>query len=72
MFAEIDIPATAKLFIKQYGNWAPIAAAQESDACLEKCDYVGLKVWRKVLAEMENIIQNGGGPGVRLRDGADD
>lgn len=45
MIGDLDIYRSARLLIDQYGDEAPIHAAMQADAMLEKGDLEGQAVW---------------------------
>ncbi len=53
---EIDIYRSAKLLVDQHGEDAPIFAAQEADACLEKGDLDGKATWMGVIRAMKELL----------------
>ena len=55
MPSEIDIYRSAKLLIDQHGEDAPIFAAQQADACLEKGDLDGKAVWMRVIGAIKEL-----------------
>ncbi len=57
--AEIDIWRSAKLLIDQHGDEAPIFAAMNVDATLEKGDLDGRRVWLRVLKAVEELLDKG-------------
>ena len=53
---EIDIYRSAKLLINQHGEDAPIFAAQQADACLEKGNLDGKAVWMGVIRAIKELL----------------
>ena len=56
MPSQIDIYRSAKLLIDQHGEDAPIFAAQQADRCLEARDLDGKAVWMRVIAAIEELL----------------
>ena len=55
MPSEIDIYRSAKLLIDQHGEDAPIFAAQQADACLERGDLDAKAVWMGVIRAIKEL-----------------
>ena len=55
MVEGIDVYRAANLLIKQHGDEAAIHAAQQADACLEKCDLDGKVVWLAVIEAIREL-----------------
>jgi hypothetical protein len=55
--SEIDIYRTADVLVKHYGEDAALEAAQSADAMLEKGRLDGLRVWKRVLAAVKEILR---------------
>ena len=53
---EIDIYRSAKLLINQHGEDAPIFAAQQADACLERGNLDGKAVWMGVIRAIKELL----------------
>ncbi len=53
---EIDIYRSAHLLIEQHGEDAPIFAAQQADACLEKGDLDGKATWMGVIRAIKELV----------------
>ncbi len=53
---EIDIYRSANLLIDQHGEDAPIFAAMQADKCLEGGDLDGKAVWMRVIAAIEELL----------------
>ncbi len=56
MTSDLDIYRSAKLLIVQHGEDAPIFAAQQADACLEKGDLDGKAVWMGVIRAIKELL----------------
>lgn len=61
---EIDIWRTAKIMVDQYGDDAPIIAAQRIDALLDLGDLDGMNVWKRVAGAIEHLMSGEKPPGV--------
>ena len=57
MVDDIDIWRAAQLLIKQHGDTADIAAAQEIDAFAEEGDLDGAAVWRRIQAAVRELAK---------------
>ncbi len=55
MIPDLDIWHSANLLVQQYRDDAPIHAAMQADAMLEKGDLGGLAVWKRVLKAVEEL-----------------
>ena len=53
---DLDIYRSAKLLIDKHGDDAPIFAAQQADACLEKGDLDGKAVWMGVIRAIKELL----------------
>lgn len=51
MVEDIDLWQTAKLLLDEFGDDAPIEAAQRADAMLERGDVEGSLVWQRAVHE---------------------
>ncbi len=64
---EIDIYRSAKLFVDQHGEDAPIFAAQQADRCLEVADLDGKATWMRVIGAIKELLdQQAPGSGTPL------
>ncbi len=54
--SDIDVYRSAKLLIDQHGDEAPIHAAMQADAMLDKGDLDGAAVWRRVVTAVEELL----------------
>ncbi len=55
MTSDLDIYRSANLLIKQHGEDAPIHAAMQADAMLDKGDLDGYAVWERILRTVEEL-----------------
>ncbi len=55
MTSELDIFRTASVLIREHGEDATLEAAQRADAMLEKGSLDGQRVWKRVLAAIQEI-----------------
>ncbi len=55
MTSDLDIYRTANVLVKHYGEDAALEAAQRADIMLEKGAIDGQRVWKRVLAAVEEI-----------------
>ncbi len=55
MIDDVDVFRAANMLIKQYGDDAPIRAAQRADEMLEQGDIDGQVVWKRILAAVEEL-----------------
>jgi hypothetical protein len=53
--SDLDIYRTANVLIREHGEDAVLEAAQRADAMLEKGSLDGQRVWKRVLAAVEEI-----------------
>ncbi len=49
MIPDLDIYRSANVHVQQHGEDAPIHAAMQADAMLEKGDLDGYAVWKRIL-----------------------
>ncbi len=56
MTSDLDIYRSAKLLVKQHGKEAPIRAALNADAMLERGDLDGQAVWLRILKAVEVLL----------------
>ncbi len=54
--ADFDVYRSANLLVKQHGDEAPIEAAMKADAMLEKGDLDGQRVWLRILAVVNELL----------------
>ncbi len=66
MVSDLDIYRSAKLLVKQHGKEAPIHAALNADAMLEKGDLDGRRVWLRILAAVNELLDTGPGDGAAV------
>ncbi len=57
MTSDLDIYRTAKLFVDKHGAEAPIHAAMQADAMLERGDMDGKAVWLRVVKAVEELLR---------------
>ena len=55
MTSDLDIYRTANVLVKHYGEDAVLEAAQRADAMLEKGSLDGQRIWKRVLAAVNEI-----------------
>ncbi len=55
MIADLDIYRSANLLVKRHGPDAPIHAAMQADAMLEKGDLGGCAVWKRIVRAVEEL-----------------
>ncbi len=55
MPSRLDIYRTANLLIEQHGGNAVFEAAKNADAMLDKGDLDGQRIWKAILAAVEEI-----------------
>ncbi len=55
MTSGLDIYRSAQALIKQHGPDAPIHAAMNADAMLDKGDLDGYAAWRRILRAVEDL-----------------
>ncbi len=66
-FADLATYRSAKLLIEQYGEDAPIFAAQQADKCLEAGDSDGYAVWKRVIQAIRELLdQKPPGDGISI------
>ena len=53
--SDLDIYRSAQVLVKQHGEDAPIHAAMQADAMIEKGDLDGCAVWRRILRAVEDL-----------------
>ena len=63
MTSALDIYRSAKLLVDRHGDEAPIFAAMEADAMLDKGDLDGQAVWLRILKAVENMLTDKPGDG---------
>ena len=57
MSPDLDIYRSAQVLVKRHGQDAPIEAAMQADAMLDKGDVGGYGVWRQVLKAVEELLR---------------
>ena len=63
MTLDIDIWRSANVLVKQHGEDAPIQAAMQADAMLEKGDLDGYAVWKRIIRAVEELQTAAPSPG---------
>ena len=56
MIDNVDVFHAANMLIKQFGEDAPIRAAQRADEMLEQGDIDGLAAWKRILATVNELL----------------
>ncbi len=56
MTSDLDVYRTAKLLVDKHGHEAPIHAAMNADAMLERDDMDGRAVWLRVVRAAEELL----------------
>ena len=65
VISDLDIYRSARLLIDQHGDEAPIRAAMQADAMLDKGDLDGQRVWLRILRAVKDLLHarpSGGEP----------
>ncbi len=65
--SDIDIYRSAKILVNQHGAEAPIDAAMRADAMLEKGDLDGQRVWLRILAAVNELLDPRPGDGAAVQ-----
>ncbi len=55
MISDLDIYRSAAVLIREHGKGAAVEAASRADAMLEKGDFDGQKVWKRILAAVQEL-----------------
>ncbi len=63
MTSVLDVYRSAKLLIDQHGDEAPIHAAMQADAMLDKGDVDGAAVWRRCVGAINELLSTRPGDG---------
>ncbi len=63
---NLDTYRAANVFVKRHGEDAPIEAAMQADAMLEKGDLDGYTVWKRILRAVEELQGTDPAPGTRV------
>ena len=66
MIPNLDIYRAAHELIKYYGDEAPIHAAMQADAMLEKGDLDGRAAWMRILKAVESLLADSSSKGKHL------
>ena len=56
MTSDLDVYRSAKLFVDRRGDEAPIHAAMQADAMLDKGDLDGAAVWRRIVSAVNELL----------------
>ncbi len=64
MVPDLDIWRGANLLVKQHGEDAPIHAAMQADAMLEKGDLGGYAAWKRIVKAVEELLSKERSAGV--------
>ncbi len=67
MIPDLDIYRSANLLIKQHGQDAPIHAAMNADAMLDKGDLDGYAAWRRIVKAVEELLSKERPAGVTVQ-----
>ena len=59
--SDIDVYRSAKLLIDKHGDEAPIHAAMKADDMLYEGDLGGERVWLRILAAVNELLDTGPG-----------
>ena len=57
MTSDIDIWRSAQQMVDQFGEFAPIECAIRADDFLDKGDFEGEALWRKIMAAAEHLLE---------------
>ncbi len=63
MVDDLDIYRSANELIQQHGDEAPIHAAMQADAMLDKGDLDGAAVWRRIVGAINELLNARPGDG---------
>ena len=63
---DLDIYRSANVLVKHHGEDAPIEAAMNADAMLERADLDGYATWRRILRAVEELQRVEPRPGVQV------
>ena len=63
MTSDLDIYRSARLLVDQHGAEAPIHAAMQADAMLDKGDLDGAAVWRRIVCAINELLEEQPGDG---------
>ncbi len=58
--SDLDVYRSARLLVDQHGDEAPIHAATQADAMLDKGDLDGQAVWMRILNAVEELLRGRG------------
>ena len=57
MTTDLDIWRSASVLVKQHGDAAPIHAAMQADAMLDKGDLDGRAVWLRIVGAINELLR---------------
>ena len=57
MISEMDVWRSAQVMVKRFGENAPLEAAKRADGMLEKGDFDGCTVWRRIMKAAEELLR---------------
>ncbi len=60
MISDRDVYASARLLIEKHRGEAPIHAAMNADAMLEKDGLDGQRVWMRIIRAIEELLRGRG------------
>ena len=66
MIPDLDIYRSANILVKQHGEDAPIHAAMQADAMLDKGDLHGYAVWKRICGRWGSFCRRNGQTGLRF------
>ena len=66
MTSDLDIYRSANVLVKRHGQDAPIHAAMQADAMLEKGDLEGCAVWKRILRATKTLQSTEPAPGNKV------
>ncbi len=66
MISDLDVYRSAKLLIDQHGAAAPIHAAMQADAVLDRGDLDGRAVWLRIIEAVEVLLADKPADGVAV------
>ena len=64
--SDLDIYRSAKLLVKQHGKEAPIHAALNADAMLDRGDLDGQRAWLRIVKAIEVLLETRPGDGAAV------
>ena len=63
MISDLDIYRSTNVLIREHGEEAPIEAAMRADTMLERGDFDGCAVWRRIVKATETLLADRKPPG---------